>query len=102
MRDRRFEPRHVTHQPVELRWTEANGASPVCAGVLRDLSRSGARIESERPLRLQTAVRITLRDREASAQVRSCTRTENGFMLGLELDADCQGLLTLPRRVAAT
>jgi hypothetical protein len=97
MPDRRFEPRHSAHEVVELRW-ESNGAAHECPGFLRDLSRSGARIESERSVPVRTTVRVTIRNQEIAARVRFCTRRPTGFMLGLELDSTSAELFATPRR----
>lgn len=96
VRDRRYEPRQTVYEPVEVGWAEAAGQ--VFPGVVRDVSRSGARIELDRPIRLETLVQITLRDQTVTARVSSCARSRNGFLLGLELDAAGRGLLTRPRR----
>jgi len=68
-----------------------------CPGFLRELSRSGARVESERPIGVQTPVQITVRNQKITAHVTFCTRTPAGFMLGLEVDSASQGLLMMPR-----
>jgi PilZ domain len=84
MRDRRFEPRHYAHDVVELRW-EGSGAAHECPGFLRDLSRSGARVESERSIEVQTPVQIVIRNQKRTARVTFCIRTPTGFMVGLDL-----------------
>jgi hypothetical protein len=93
MRDRRDESRDPTREPVELRWSDAGGIERRCLGLLRELSRSGARIQSERAVQLQNTVRILVRGSEHLARVRSCVRAERSYMLGLEFDPEFQGIL---------
>jgi hypothetical protein len=97
MGDRRFEQRFATFEPVEVRWTDARG-DQAYPGYLRDYSRSGARIEMEQPIRLQTPVQVTIKDRQLSGSVKSCARNAFGFTLGLEFAADYEGVLTALRR----
>ncbi len=93
MRDRRDEPRNPSKEPVELRWSDTRGVERNCLGILRELSRSGARIQSERAVQLQCTVRIFVRGREHLARVRSCVRGERSYILGLEFDPESQGAL---------
>jgi len=97
MRDRRFELRHDTNESVELHWTDPSGTVVACPAVIRDLSPSGARIALDRPIRLQTNLRITFRHQDLIAKVRTCNRTRKGFILGIELDTASRGLLTTRR-----
>jgi hypothetical protein len=92
MRDRRFEPRFSAAQQVRLSWPD--GAA---SGTLLDLSRSGARVGLDQPVRINTAVRLTLDQTEASAQVRSCVKESTGYVLGVEFDPECQGVLKRKR-----
>ena len=98
MRDRRFEPRQAANESVEVRWTEATGADRLCSGVVRDLSRSGASIVLDHPIHVLTPVRVTIRNQELNARVRFCIRAQTGFVLGVELRPDSQGLLQTHRR----
>ena len=97
MHDRRFEPRHSAHEVVELRW-EASGSTHECPGFLRNLSRSGARVESERPIGVHTPVQITVRNQKITAHVTFCTQTPTGFLVGVEMDSASRGLLMTPNR----
>src|SRR5579871_4474665 len=93
MRDRRDEPRSASSEPVELRWFDTAGNERSCRGLLREFSRSGARVQSERAVQLQTSVRVSVRDSEHLARVRSCVRAESSYMLGLEFDPKSHGTL---------
>jgi len=91
--DRRFEPRHAANEPVEISWIDSTGAEKKCAGTLRDRSVSGARIRVERPIQVQTPIRIRVRDKELTARVRSCVRSLAGLVIGVEFDAEHQHAL---------
>ena len=93
MRDRRFEPRQATDESVEVRWTEATGAERRGSGVVRDLSRSGASIVLDHPIHVLTPVRVTIRNQELNARVRSCIPAQTGYVLGVELWPHSQGFL---------
>jgi len=92
-RERRFEPRHSANEPVEISWLDQNGAVETARGLLRDLSRSGARIQVDRAIRVGTALQITVREYKLSARVLYCVRTPSDFLLGVELDPDSQGVV---------
>jgi hypothetical protein len=92
MRDRRFESRHAVSEAVELHWMEA-AANAHCTGQLCDLSISGARIQVERPIRVQTPIRFTLQERELRGKVRNCSRHQAEYMLGIEFDPEYQGIV---------
>jgi hypothetical protein len=81
------------NEPVELRWSDSAGVARNCVGFMRELSRSGARIQSERAVQLQTSVRVFVGGSEHPARVRSCSRAERSFMIGLEFDVESQGVL---------
>ncbi len=93
MRDRRFEPRQESSVPVEVHWTDAAGPEQMCAGILRDFSRTGARIQIARPVRLQTFVRVIVRNTELKGRVHYCVRSLAGYMLGLQFEPESQGIL---------
>jgi hypothetical protein len=94
MPDRRFEPRHPVSEPVELSWSTDSDTHETCSGVLNDLSRSGARIRLIRTVRLNTAVRITIRGEELGATVSSCVRAYPGYAIGIEFNTPYPGTIT--------
>ena len=93
MQDRRLERRDDASEPVEVSWTSDTEVEQTCAGTLRDVSKSGARIRLDRPIRLKTAVKITVRDKEIRARVLSCVRVQSEFRVGVEFDPESQGAL---------
>jgi hypothetical protein len=100
MRDRRFELRHVTNQPVELRWTGADGSDQGCAGTMRDFSRSGARIELDRPVPVQTAVQVALGEQKLGTRIASCVRAKAAYLVGVEFDPEFQGVIKKSNKTA--
>lgn len=92
MRDRRFEPRHAVAETTELHWTEPT-ASLQCAGRVCELSISGARIRVQRPIRVQTRMKLVLRGKELQGKVRFCTRDQADYMLGIEFDPEYHGVV---------
>jgi hypothetical protein len=97
MRDRRFEPRHETNEPVELFWSDSSGADQAGAANLRDLSRSGASVQSKHPIPVRIPLRISIRDQVLKAQVRSCVRTPSGYLVGVLFDPEFQGRIKAKR-----
>lgn len=92
-RERRFEPRHTANEPVEISWPE-NGSLQTGPALLRDLSRSGARLHVDHALRVGTPIGIRVREHQLSARVLYCVRSQTEFLLGVELDAESQGVVT--------
>jgi hypothetical protein len=92
MRDRRFEPRHVVTETVELHWTEPT-ANLQCTGQLCDLSISGARVQIQRPIQVLTPITVTVRERDLRGKVRNCSRHQAEYMLGIEFDPEYQGVV---------
>lgn len=92
MRDRRFEPRYGTNEPVELSWS-----GDAVGGVLRDFSRSGARIDVDRPIPVGTTAQMTIRGEQLRVEVRSCEQSPSGYTAGVEFEPDSQGKLKRPR-----
>jgi len=97
MGDRRFEVRHDTAESVELRWVDAQGTARRCSGIMMNFSRSGARVDVESSIRVNTLVEITARDQKVVARVQWCIRRPPGHRVGLELADGSDGLFTTLR-----
>ena len=93
MRDRRDELRDPTNDPITLSWTDPDDSPQSCVGTLQDVSKSGARVLLPRPVRIKTVVRLTIDGAQMQAAVMSCVRGPDGYMLGIEFDAESQGVL---------
>jgi hypothetical protein len=96
MRDRRYDLRRKANESVEIHWPEPGGPEIAATGVLKDISRTGARIQMERPIRVQTAIRMAFRDLSLNARVTSCVRVQSTYLLGVEFDTEFQGLSKSP------
>jgi len=62
-------------------------------GKLRDLSRSGARLSLDRPIRVETPVRVALGGVPVTGRVSSCSKQETGYTLGVVFDPEFEGVL---------
>lgn len=89
--NRRDEPRFAADEIAELRWHDAAGAEQRCSGKMLDLSRSGARLRLDRPIRLGTPAELTVRGRQLPAQVRYCARAGAEYIVGIEFRPESQG-----------
>lgn len=84
--DRRYERRVPKHDWVDVRFRETDGAEAQLIARLRDLSKSGASLEVERPLRMATVIGFEHGGRGFKASVRYCTKTPSAFVIGVEFD----------------
>ena len=92
MRDRRSELRHSTNLAAEVSWTEANNSQTV-PGIIRNISRSGAQIQVERPIRLRTSLRIRAHEQSIEAKVITCIRFGADYLIGVEVGPEFEGVL---------
>jgi hypothetical protein len=74
MKDRRFEPRRAARERVDLSWSDQVGADQTLNAILRDVSRSGASIRADQPVRINTHMRVAIRGTVVNATVKSCVR----------------------------
>ena len=88
MRDRRFEPRQPSADHIELSWADGSAS-----GKLTDLSRSGARLALDCPIRVGTPVRVMVGGVLVTGRVASCLKPVEGYSLGIEFDPEFQSVL---------
>ena len=88
--NRRDEPRFAADEIAELRWQDGAGAEQRCSGKMLDLSRSGARLRLDRPIRLGTIAELTVRGRQLPAQVKFCARAGAEYIAGVEFRSESQ------------
>ena len=93
MGDRRFDFRQVLlTDEVSLQWMGPAGTLTQCAGTLSDLSISGVGVKVDQPIRLQTAVVVTLRGKELRGKVQNCTRILGRYLVGLQFGVESRGI----------
>jgi len=87
MFDRRIEPRMLCADMVNVQWKDKGGRLRRGIANLEDISLSGACLQVEDPIPLQTDVRITYPKGELAGKVRYCVYREIGYFLGVEFEA---------------
>lgn len=86
MQDRRVEPRMLCADLVEVQWKDKGGRTRRSVANLEDISLSGACLQLDGPLPLQTNLKIALPKGELLGRVRYCVFREIGYFLGVEFD----------------
>jgi hypothetical protein len=84
MGDRRFAMRLPRADQVDLCWQDQAGQIQQTIAELADISRSGASVRSERPLRIGSALSLKYQDQDFPCTVRHCVRRGAGYLLGIE------------------
>ena len=86
MLDRRVEPRLLCADLVNLCWKDKTGRTKKSVANLEDISLSGACLQVDHPIPLQTTVRINHGKGDLMGHVRYCVFREIGYFLGVEFD----------------
>jgi PilZ domain len=87
MFDRRIEPRMLCADMVDVQWKDKTGRVRKGVANLEDISLSGACLQVENAIPLQTDLRICYERGELLGKVRYCVYREIGYFLGVEFDA---------------
>jgi hypothetical protein len=87
MLDRRFEPRMLCADLVDIHWKDPNGRSRRGVANLEDISLSGACLQVDRPVILGSVIHISYPGGELNGIVKYCVFREIGYFLGVEFDA---------------
>jgi len=90
MFDRRIEPRMLCADMVDVQWKDKTGRIRKGVANLEDISLSGACLQFDQPVPLQTDVRISYPKGELLGKVRYCVYREIGYFLGIEFDPGCR------------
>lgn len=90
MLDRRIEPRMLCADLVDVHWKDQAGRTRRSVANLEDISLSGACIQLDKPIPLNTKVRLTHPKGELTGAVRYCVFRDIGFFLGVEFDPECR------------
>lgn len=86
MLDRRYEPRLLCADMVELGWKDKTGRSKKSVANLEDISLTGACLQLDVPIPLKTPVRISHPKGELEGKVKYCVFRDIGYFLGIEFD----------------
>lgn len=87
MVDRRFEPRMLCADLVDIQWKDPNGRLRRGVANLEDISLSGACLQVERPVALGSPLQINYPNGgELAGRVKYCVFREIGYFLGIEFD----------------
>jgi hypothetical protein len=84
MRDRRIEPRLLCADLVDVRWKDKSGRQRKVVANLEDISLSGACLQTDNPIPLESSVHIHYRKGELEGRVRYCVFREIGYFIGIE------------------
>src|SRR4029077_15638426 len=90
MFDRRVEPRMLCADMVDVQWKDQAGRGRKGVAKLEDISLSGACLQFDQPIPLQTDLRITYPKGELVGKVRYCVYREIGYFLGIEFEPGCK------------
>ena len=86
MQERRVEPRMLCAELVDIQWQDNAGKSRRTTAIMEDISLSGACLQLDSPIPLQTAVTIHYPQGRFAGTVRYCVYREIGYFLGIEFD----------------
>ena len=88
MLNRRYEPRLLCADMVDLCWKDKGGRLKKSLANLEDISLSGACLQLDVPVPLKTPVTIFHPKGELAGRVKYCVFREIGYFLGVEFDED--------------
>lgn len=86
MQNRRVETRMLCADLVDVRWKDKNGRIRRTVANLEDISLSGACIQVDSPIPLQTTLQINYPKGELQGRVCYCIYREIGYFLGIEFE----------------
>jgi hypothetical protein len=90
MLDRRIEPRMLCADMVDVQWKDKTGRLRRTVANLEDISLTGACLQFDQPVPLQTDMRISYPKGELFGKVRYCVYREIGYFLGIEFEPGCR------------
>ena len=86
MQNRRVEPRLLCADLVDIKWKDRMGKTRRAVANLEDISMSGACIQVDLPIPLETPLRISYPKGELQGRVCYCVYREIGYFLGVEFE----------------
>ena len=90
MKERRSEPRLLCADLVEIDWKDDTGRKRRFMANLEDISLSGACLQLESSIPLESNVRIRYSGGDLVGIVRYCVYREIGYFLGVEFMEGCK------------
>ncbi|MBI1787090.1 MAG: PilZ domain-containing protein [Acidobacteria bacterium] len=73
---------------VNVRWKDKTGRGRKCTAILEDISSSGACLQLDAPVPVNTVVRISYPKGQLEGAVRYCVYRDIGYFIGLQFAAD--------------
>ena len=86
MQNRRVETRLLCADLVDVKWKDKSGRVRRTVANLEDISLSGACVQIECPIPLQTSLQISYPNGELQGRVCYCVYREIGYFLGIEFE----------------
>jgi len=86
MNDRRFDVRVPVADTVLLSWTDQTGQKQQGPADLADISRSGASVRNQHPVKVGTILSLGYQDQELVGRVTHCMASASGYVLGIEFE----------------
>jgi hypothetical protein len=86
MLDRRFDLRVPIADTVLLSWTDQTGQKQDGPAEMADISRSGASVRTQHPVKVGTILSLGYQDQELVGKLKSCVAGPTGYILGIEFD----------------
>lgn len=97
MYNRRAETRLLCADLVDVQWKDKGGRTRRTVANLEDISISGACIQVDAPVPLQTVLKMSFPKGELQGRVRYCVFREIGYFLGIEFEPGYRWSLRLFR-----
>ncbi len=86
MNERRSEPRLLCADLVVVEWKDKSGRQRRATANLEDISNSGACLQLEYSIPVQTIIRIAYSKGTLEGKIRYCVYREIGYYLGVQFD----------------
>ena len=86
MIDRRFDVRVPVADTVLLSWTDQTGQKQQGPADMADISRSGAQLRTQHPVKIGAILSFVYQDQEFIGKVRSCVSGPAGYVVGIEFE----------------
>lgn len=94
----RRDKRHLSRKHYSVSWEDKSGLTHSCEGLGTDISDSGVGFQCPLELPVGNTVYIQAEDEHPTgyAVVRHCTRSGDGFLVGLELTPEARSSVSIP------